>query len=230
MAGYKRKYGGRNSYRKRMKGAWKSKYNARTGTLAFKRALNRRGVASKDTGFVDLPTASYALDTTGTITLLATVPQGASVGQRIGKKAIMKSLMCRGSIASNTATTTTDIAYLIVYDKRPQGSLPAISDILASAHPSSMNNDDNSSRFQILKRVNDVLIGSTGAGLTEQSRANADWYLGLKGKKMTFNSAGTGAIGDIDEGALYLVTVGSNASGTSAAVLSAQFRFRFQDV
>jgi len=50
------------------------------------KSLNRRGVASRETGYVDLAVANYALDTTGSIVLLATVPQGTSVQQRVGKK------------------------------------------------------------------------------------------------------------------------------------------------
>ena len=47
---------------------------------------------------------------------------------------------------------------MIVYDKRPTGALPTVSDILVSASSSAMNNDANTGRFSILKRHDDILI------------------------------------------------------------------------
>lgn len=178
--------------------------------------------------YVDLANANYACDTTGSVTLIATIAQGASVNQRIGKKCVLRSLQCRGIVVSGTTTTTADAAYMIVYDKRPTGALPNITDILNSATSVSMNNDNNASRFSILKRVDLVFAGSVANTLTTSSVQGADWYLNLKGKPVTFNAAGTGAIGDIDEGALYLVTVGSSA-GNFAPILGATFRTRFTE-
>ena len=49
-------------------------------------------------------------------------------------------------------------------------------------------------------------------------------------KPVVYKAAGTGAIGDIEEGALYLVTVGQVAAGTAAAAMRVAFRLRFLDV
>lgn len=202
---------------------------------AFKRksykGLNRRGVSSQETGFVDLAAASYAFDTTGSVTLIATVAQGASVSQRVGKKIMLKSLQFRGYAANNSTASFNDCAMLIVYDKRPTGSVPAVTDILVSANAQSFNNDANSGRFQILKRQDFELVMPAAATTgTENSAVSADFYLNLKGKPCVFKAAGTGAIGDIEEGALYLVTVGIVAAGTAAAALQGGFRTRFIDV
>lgn len=194
------------------------------------RGLNRRGVSSQETGYVDLAQANYALNTTGTIALLATVAQGASVNQRVGKKIIWKSVQCRGSFYADSAAVVNDCTMLIVYDKRPTGSLPAITDILVTASSESFNNDANSGRFQILKRKDLNLIGNTTTPATGQEMKSADFYLSLKGLQGVFKAAGTGAIGDIEQGALYVVTVGSNAAGTADAIGSLAFRTRFVDV
>lgn len=201
----------------------------------YTQGLNRRGVASKETGFVDTALASYNMDTTGSIVLIPTIAQGASVNQRIGKKIVLKSLQARGQVFNGSTGSINDVAFLIVYDKRPTGSLPAITDILVTATAASMNNDANSGRFQILKREDFLLVGNiTGTpatqSLTETSAMSADFFLDLKMKPEVFKAAGTGAIGDIEEGALYLVTVGSIAAGTAAATLSIAFRTRFVDV
>ena len=202
-----------------------------TSTSQFKRRrTNAKPITKRsvDTGHVDLAVANYACDTTGSITLLTTIPQNASQNGRIGKKVMLRSLQCRGVLNGNAAVTKTDVAYLIVYDKRPNG-LPAITEILDSIDAGSLNNDDNTSRFTILKRVDDVLVGSVANQLTPSSMKNADWFLPIN-RIQTYNSLGTGAILDIQEGALYLVTVGGSAAGTAAGQLTVRFRTRFEDI
>lgn len=194
--------------------------------------LNRRAVANKETGFVDLALASYPYDTTGSVTLIATVAQGASVNQRIGKKAMWKSIQVRGQSFNGTTATINDVAWLIVYDKRPTGSLPAVTDILVSASAAAFNNDANSGRFRIIKRVDQLIAGNNAAAANqlENMAVSEDCFVDLKGIPVVYKAAGTGAIGDIEEGALYLVTVGSAAAGTAAATASLAFRTRFVDM
>lgn len=186
-------------------------------------------VMSKETGYVDLAFASKALDTTGSITLIATVPQGASVQQRVGKKIVWKGMQIRGAAGANSAGVYNDCAWLVVYDRRPTGSLPAITDILDTATAYSMNNDANSGRFKILKRVDFSLVGPL-TEVTDSTYQSMDSYLPLKGLPCTYKAAGTGAIADIEEGALYLVTVGSNVAGTTAAAFNVGIRTRFVDI
>lgn len=199
-------------------------------TMRYVTRLNRRSVASKDTGYVDLAAANYNCDTTGSIALIATIAQGASVNQRVGKKIVLKSLQCRGHIRAGTTGTFSEAAILIVYDRRPQGSLPAITDILNTANSRSFNNDANSGRFQILKRIDTVLTGNSVTPATGNEIKNCDFYLDLKKRPVEFMAAGTGAIGDISEGALYVVSVGTDVAGTTAPFAPLGFRTRFIDV
>lgn len=201
----------------------------RRGSYNYVRYAGRRAVLLKETGYVDLANANYQCDTTGSITLIATVAQGTSVNQRVGKKIRWKSLQFRGEVQNNSTATITDNAVLIVYDNRPSGSLPNITDILDTANSQSFNNDANSGRFRVLKRLDFHLIGNT-TSLTSATNMSADFYLDLKGFPCEFGALGTGAIGDISRGALYLVTVGNMAAGTTSAVLNGGFRTRFVDV
>lgn len=202
----------------------------------FKRAYvakakyGRRAAAKKETGFVDVANASYAMDTTGTIALLNTVPQGASVNERVGKKLVLKSLQCRGAVYAGSTGTQAEGALMIVYDKRPAGALPAITDILTAATSHAMNNDANAGRFKILKRMDYDIQGMTAANFTEKSLQDSTWFLKLRDLPTTYKAAATGAIGDIEEGALYIVSVGSVVAGTTAGSLAATFRVRFLDV
>jgi len=197
-------------------------------------ALARAPGASPDVGFVDLASAVYALNTTGSITLLATIAQGASVNQRIGKKILLKSIEGRGAVTSDSTTTVAYGRVMIVYDKRPTGALPAITDILDTIHPNSFNNDTNSGRFLILKSQIFTCAGNntTAGQINDSSVQDASFYLKLTKKdlRMVFKAAATGAIGDIEMGALYLITCGNVVAGTADCNLSAGFRTRFYDV
>lgn len=192
--------------------------------------------AKKETGYIDVASTVYGLDTTGSVTLLNTVAQGSAVTQRVGKKIVMKGLQCRGVMQNRTTAIQNDVAYMIVYDKRPNGSLPAITDILTAITSQAMNNDANAGRFSIIKRHDDVLLGNTSVtgavanALTDFTAKNVDWWIPLKGMPVVYKALGTGAIADIEEGALYLVTVGDTASSTAAAQLNVSFRLRFLDV
>jgi len=192
--------------------------------------LNRRGVASRETGFVDLASAGYGLSTTGTITLIATVAQGASVSQRVGKKILWKSLQFRGFINAGDTGTIADYAIIIVYDKRPTGVMPAITDVLNTANSLSFNNDANSGRFRILKRIDGVMIGNNLTPDTGCEMVDVSYYLKLRGLPCVYKAAATGAIGDIEEGALYQITVGNIAAGTANPALTGGFRTRFIDI
>jgi len=194
--------------------------------------MQRAPGVSSETGFLDISSSTYPMDTTGTVALLSAVPQGASVNQRVGKKIALKSLQCRGQLANNSAAIANDVAYMVVYDKRPTGALPAVTDILASANAQAMNNDANSGRFVVLKRTDEILLGNTAAvgNLTERSTLGCDFYLNLKNMPTVYKAAGTGGIGDTEQGALYFVTVGNAVAGTSAAIVSCTFRLRFQDI
>jgi len=198
-------------------------------TAGYSKGLQR--AYAKEKGYVDTAIATYACNTTGSVTLLNTIAQGAGVTQRVGKKVILKGLQCRGYVQCGTAGDTASAAYMIVYDKRPTGALPTITDILVSASSSSMNNDANAGRFRILKREDVVITGNdaAGANVTDTSRVLATWWLDLKSAPVVFKAAATGAIGDIEEGALYLVTIGDETS-TAAPNLVVGFRARFLDV
>jgi len=194
--------------------------------------LNRRGTANRELGYVDLATATYDFNTTGTITLIATVVQGAAVTQRVGKKILLKSLQIRGLASSDSATTTGQGALIIVYDKRPTGALPNITDVLNTATFNSFINDANSGRFKIIRRMNFAFAGNntTGGQQTEASNYVIDEFIKLKNRQTVFKAVASGAIGDIEEGALYAITVGNTVTGVADQYCNVGYRTRFLDV
>jgi len=234
MASRKRSASVSGGVAKRVKASFTRQAAAASRTSGYQKGLQR--AYTKEKGYVDTAPASYPLNTTGSVTLLNTVAQGAAVTQRVGKKIVLKGLQCRGIMYPDAGGVLNDVAYMIVYDKRPTGALPTITDILVTASAQSMNNDANAGRFRILKRVDDVLIGNpslTGVvanALTEATMKSADWWLDLKSAEVVYKAAGTGAIGDIEQGALYLVTIGGTVAGTTDANLDVSFRLRFLDI
>lgn len=238
-SGTKRSYG--NSLKSYGGRTRRAKYTSRVGRPMIGRnsGPGRSGFSSNffrlqrayknEMGYLDVAETTYPLNTTGSVTLLNAVPQGAAVTQRVGKKIVMKGLQCRGAMNNDSTAILNDVAYMIVYDKRPTGALPTITDILVSNSPNSMNNDTNAGRFSILKRVDDVLVGNNSVA-TEATLKSCDWWLDLKTKPVIYKAAGTGAIGDIEQGALYLVTIGGTNAGTADASMTATFRMRFIDV
>jgi len=219
MSSMKRKnaYDVAQGYTKKQKGA---------GGLQKRKSFVRKD----DLGYVDLAAATYAGDTTGSVTLIPTIAQGTAVTQRVGKRVALKSLEVKGSISANAASVTSEPWFAIVYDKRPTGSLPAITDIYNSNSPDAFPNDANSDRFVILRNKSYIMIGNNTGVTSDHILENIHMYMSLKNSPMVFKALGTGAIADIAEGALYLITGGNVAAGTQASSFYLGFRVRFVDV
>jgi len=181
-----------------------------------------------DRGYVDTGITTFDASTTGSVTLLATIAQGASVNQRVGKKIMYNSIQIRGRCNAGSTTGINEAALIIIYDKRPTGALPAITDLLVISNVNAMNNDDNSGRFQIVRRREVLTIGNTTTLATGREAVDCNDFIKFK-RPAVYKSVNTGAIGDIEEGALYLVTVGNVAAGTAAASFVLNFRVRFDD-
>lgn len=180
--------------------------------------------------YVDSALQTVAINTTGSVALVVTIPQGATQITRVGKRVFLKSIQWRGVLSVDTTTTFTQGAWLLIYDKRPTGALPVIADIFNSASPNSMNNDDNSGRFEILKREDFILVGNSATPSTGMEARNATGYLKMKRRVINYKSVNTGAITDIEEGAIYFVTIGQTAAGTADGNMSVIFRARYTEV
>lgn len=206
----------------------------RNTSRARQSSYNPRAVQAMkpQANFVDLAQAVYPCNTTGSITLLNTIPTGTSVNSRVGKRVMLKHLQMRGIVTSDTTTIVSEWGWMIIYDRRPTvGSLPAITDILDTVSPDSFMNDSNSSRFTIVRRSTGVNIGNTGGNLTEVTAENVEELIKFSRKtsQVTYRIGILGNINEIDEGALYLVTFGGTAAGTADSNLVVGFRLRFYD-
>jgi len=183
--------------------------------------------------YIDLDWALYQANTTGNVTLInANIQVGTTEYRRVGRKVLLKSLQIRGEVLTDSSTTTTHVAWMIVYDKRPTGALPAVTDILKTAFASSFMNDANIGRFLVLHREDAFLVGPNAGSTATWTSATGyavDRCIRLRDLPMWFKKAATGGITNIAEGALYLVCVGDQPSGTSDGLVRLGFRTRFLD-
>lgn len=188
----------------------------------------------RDMGYLDYTTyiaSPLEFNSTGAVILPFPVAMGSGASNRVGRTILLRGINFRGQVMAKTATSTDKPVFLVVYDNRPTDSLPTITQILESSHPSAQNNAENSSRFRIIRRFVWNIDG-TSAGDTADSSHLFEEYVDLKGKKTEYATAsgGTGAIGDIQKGALYFVASGFRGTGTSATEIYFTARLQFVDV
>jgi len=205
------------------------------------RARNRAGQAQVIRGFVgaagdakyfDTATATYAANTTGSITHLSIVPQGTTVNSRIGKAFRCTSVSVRGRVVADTTTTEALAAAYLVWDYQPNKALAAVTDILDAANANAFPKRENAGRFKIIKKWQYELLGNTTTPATGQEGHAIDDFVKLGSDKNVLCTAAdtTGVIGNTIEGALLFVTVGAIAAGTADANFLVGFRLNYQDL
>lgn len=192
----------------------------------------------------DITTATYQVNTTGSITLLAVPVLGSDFNQRIGRKILLKSVYIRGFVATEPALAPTaatsaaaqQVRMMIVSDMQPNGSAPAITDILVAATASSQLNLNNRDRFRIITDKTYVLgpyNNVTTATQATQIASGAQIINIKKYKKlnleMIFNATNGGTIADIASGALFMVWIGSTAASGNDANAIVSTRVRYAD-
>lgn len=229
MTAYSRKrkapFGARFAPQRARKTYRSSKYTPTTARIS----LGQTSLNENKT--IDVDPATYAFDTTGSITLLSGVATGADFTDRIGRKIFMKSLYIRGIIKpvdNNVGNTLARM--IIVYDMQPNGAAPGITDILKSSSPASQLNLNNRDRFRILidKQWS---IGAVSDASTSSLSGSPTVHTLKKFKRLNLEEVfkgTTSAITDISTGSIYMITLGDQAVG-NGAVVSMSSRVRFMD-
>jgi len=176
--------------------------------------------------FVDVaqtfaPTASAVTFTAGT--LLNGVATGTDASSRIGRKAVIKSLLLRVTAAMATGTKGGAFRILCVYDKQANATAPAITDILLADAFNSPNNLTYRDRFvTIFDNVTDPVDagGPNELAFTLYKKLNLE----------TLWNAGTDAlIGSIASGSIYLFVAQSGSIATNAPSVTIRSRVRYTD-
>jgi len=198
------------------------------GTLAT-RGWNNRGGELK---YTDLASATYACDTTGSVTALNLTAVGDDNTTRDGRQIVVTSAHIRGFIAPVDDITNDNLSrWLLVWDKQPNsGTIAAITDILVASTATSSTNLNNRERFVILRdkqyAVGKTLNTATQAVSNCPNMYEVNEYVKINAR--TTYSGTTAAIGSVATGALLMVTIGTATAGTGG-LLTACTRVRFTD-
>lgn len=181
--------------------------------------------------WVDIAEAAYACDTTGTITALNLTAEAAGPSGRIGRKITMTAVQLAGTIQPfDNITQAAHCKVLLIYDKQPNGALPAMTDIFVASTSNSFMNLNNRDRFQVLA-VHDVAIGTQDNTATQAFAGSPTVHVVKTYKTInlpTIYDGATAAIGDVQTGSLLLVTVGDRAAGLGGVFFGA-VRTRYGD-
>lgn len=181
---------------------------------------------------LDLAYATYAITTTGSVTLLNGIAGGTDFNQRVGRRVKITDVMIQGMVAPEDATT--DDVYctvMLVYDNAPNQALATIAEIFSQANGTSFLNLNNRDRFKVLS-TDRFTIGqrsNTATVALAASPGTVPINRYIKTQLGTVFDAATGTIADITTGAILLVTLGDEPSGTGASFF-ASTRVRFTDV
>jgi len=177
---------------------------------------------------VDTASANYALDTTGSVTLINGVATGTDYTNRIGRKVVWKSVQIRGLWVPADATVSNNLCRIcLVWDSQPNGALPTIADIFQQALGNSMLNLNNRDRFKMIMDKQFIAAEYSAVGQAVPGTGHIKAFRKLTGLETIFDGT-TAAIGDIQSGALLLVTLGTQPTASSH-VLTAALRCRFVD-
>lgn len=189
---------------------------------------------------VDTSAASMYFDTNSAVAncmkLLNTIPTGVLAINRLGKKVEGTAVHIRGYIQASSATVYEKVTLLLVWIRNANqfATLPAVTDILVSQNSNSLTNRDNAPKFKIVRRWDYTIVGDTTTVDTESVLQNVEHYVPLKaGKYVSTWTQGSanGTIGEFEQGAMILLTVGFNANGaTTTPVGEFKTRYYFYDV
>jgi len=198
---------------------------------AVKGSIKARVRSKDELKYVDVAAANYVGDTTGSVTLLNGVAIGDDNNNREGRQINIKSVQVRGSCAQiDTSTFSTVVRMLLVWDNATNGTAPTIAQILTAATSASFPLVNNSHRFTILADQQFALGGiSTTA---TQTYAGSPMILPVNIYKrldeITQYSGTDATSASVQNGGLYMVTIGDNAAGAGAQ-FNVATRVRFTD-
>lgn len=187
--------------------------------------------------------------TTGSSTffVLNGIQTGGSFYQRNGRQIKMRSIAFKYTIEPLSFPAPLDqLRVAIVFDRQPNGALPALSDIFqdcdsagaTKTDPESWLNLNNRERFRIIHH-HYAQVPQVNSATSQQAVASTDVnqsltvnqfrYLPKECQLVTYKSDGNG-ISDIATGVLYLIAESANATTASATwTLRFNYRIRFYD-
>lgn len=233
-------YGTRNAIfatRRPTRGYYDKLLAARKGAgLSYRKGgykTNRRLPRSITPKFFDFNTGVQVCGQTFNIIHVNPIAQGTDEINRLGRNITTKSVQVRAIFQANTTGVQSVARMMLVYDRQPNGALPVAADIMsfpgalvAQGYP----NQDNRDRFLILMDKAYPVIGTSTTANTGLERQYVMKYKKLGNLITNWSSTGTtGVIGGLTTGSILCLLYGDVITGTAAATVNINFRFRFSD-
>lgn len=193
--------------------------------------------AGEELKYVDtvLQSSTQLYDTTGLATPLNLIAVGDDNTTRDGRQVMIKSVQVKGIIDPiDGIVAATLCRTMLVWDNANNSastsSAALIAAVLTSANSGAFPLVDNANRFTILWDSyfsmpvldNQATVALSGG----QTTKTVDYYRRIN--QVSQYSGTTAAIGSIQNGALWLITIGDTAAG-NGAVFNGQVRVRFTD-
>lgn len=204
---------------------------ATRGFFGSQTRLKRQMMGMFEKKVVDTAQATYACDTTGSVTFVNGATGGSAFTERIGRRYTNVAVQVRGLLRKEDDTSGPNLCrILLVYDSQPNGVIATIAQIFNAATSTSMLNLDNRERFRVIAdrqyTVGEVNTTATQTFATAPGSHSVNIYRRINLE--TTCDGTTNGIGDVNTGAIYLVTLGNNAAGAGASFI-ANVRVRFID-
>jgi len=213
-------------------------YQARKGLGARNRAPRIKGAIQLYGGRQELKYVDTAISqefdaTAGVLTPINLLAVGDDNTSRDGRQVTIKSVQLALSVTRQVGFANEDLRVMLVWDNAVNsGAAPTIMGTIldnstVTTPASCFPKVDNAQRFTILYDSK-VQVGPISATATQAFSANtvARWDAYKKINQVTQYSGTTAAIGSIQNGGLYLITLGSLATGSTCV---GGVRVRFTD-
>lgn len=205
-------------------------------------------VTQNELKHVDLPPATYLVNTTPVFTLVNLSTVGTAFYQREYHRLKAKSLFIAGYFFPIRTIASTDYGRLLVVWVGSRSSAPTIAQLIASVdnagNVTSTSRDlvcaENKSLFKVLwdcrVRLDPVTV--TAGVLTNNAapapqaaadRLQFEKFIPLKDALVEYNDTAGGTIADFNHGSIYVVTLGAVVSGSEGYSVNYSTRFTFQE-
>jgi len=229
LGSLKRKYGMSSFKSKPVKQLALAGMRQRNKVATVRGAIRGRG--APELKYVDVAKASYAADTTGTVTPINLLATGDDNTSRDGRQVCFKSVQVRGFLdRADNSISTTKCRVMLVWDNAANGSLATIAQILSASDANSFPLVDNANRFTILVDRSFTIgaVQDTATQAFTVSPGCFDVEIYKKLDCITQYTTTSANISSVQNGAMLLVTIGSSAAN-AGGLFSLATRMRFVD-
>lgn len=204
----------------------------RAGPLRLK-PFRGRGFSGRAPPELKTIDSSYStnIPAAGIINLIDGVSAGTDFTNRIGRKIVLKSMLCRFNLTGiNTQSTTLGdtVRVMVFYDNQTNGAVPVVGDVLSTGafmDPINLNNRD---RFKVLSDQFVELEGTTytGGALTAGSPKHHFHQIFMKVNLEEIFSGTGSTVASIATGGVFVLLISQRNNFTNADVNT---RIRFND-